>query len=128
MQKIEVFTSYSHKDENLCDELDSHLSSLKRQGVIDNWYDRKIGPGKEWYGQIDEHINSAHIILLLVSSDFLSSDYCYDIEMKRALERHKSKQARVIPIILRPVDWKGCPFEKLQALPTDAERPGVGPR
>ena len=118
---IEVFISYSHRDEPLRDELEKHLSILKRQKLISTWFDRKIGAGEEWKGQIDEHLDSAKIILLLISADFLASDYCYDIEMMHAMERHESGEARVIPIILRPVDWAGAPFGKLQARPTDAE-------
>ena len=119
--KINIFYSYSHKDESLQKELAKHLSILRRQGVIKTWHDRKITPGREWEGQIDQHMNSADIILLLISSDFIASDYCYDIELKRSIERHHAGDAIVIPIILRPVDWKGSPFEKLQALPTDAK-------
>jgi F-box protein 11 len=118
---IEVFISYSHKDELLRNELEKHLSILKRQKLILTWFDRKIGAGEEWKGQIDEHLDSAQVILLLISADFLASDYCYDIEMIHAMERHESGEARVIPIILRPVDWAGAPFGKLQARPTDAE-------
>jgi parallel beta-helix repeat (two copies)/parallel beta-helix repeat (two copies) len=118
---IEVFISYSHKDELLRDELEKHLSILKRQKLILTWFDRKIGAGEEWKGQIDEHLDSAQVILLLISADFLASDYCYDVEMIRAMERHESGEARVIPIILRPVDWKDAPFGKLQARPTNAE-------
>jgi hypothetical protein len=120
-EDIEVLISYSHNDELLRNELEKHLSILKRQKLISTWHDRKIGAGEEWKGQIDDHLNSAKIILLLISADFLASDYCYDIEMKRAMERHESGEARVIPIILRPVDWKGAPFGKLQALPANAE-------
>jgi TIR domain len=104
---IEVFISYSHKDEALREKLGTHLSLLKRHGVIDDWHDRRIGAGQEWAGAIDEHLNSAAIILLLVSADFLASDYCYDREMKRALERHDAGDARVIPVILRNVDLEG---------------------
>lgn len=118
---IEVFFSYSHKDEKMRDELEKHLSLLKREHVITGWHDRKITAGEEWKGRIDEQLNEAHIILLLVSADFLASDYCYDIEVKRALERHNIGEARVIPIILRDVDWASAPFGKLQALPTDAK-------
>ncbi len=82
---LKVFYSYSHKDENLRDKLEKHLALLKRQGVISGWHDRRISAGSEWKGQIDEHLNQAVLILLLVSSDFLFSEYCYDIEMKRAL-------------------------------------------
>ena len=98
---LEVFYSYSHKDEALRDELEKHLALLKRQGLITNWHDRRIGAGDEWRDQIDAHARSAQIILLLISADFLASDYCYDVEMKLALERHAAHEAVVIPIILR---------------------------
>ncbi len=117
---IELFYSYSHKDEELRDELDKHLSVLRRQGVIAGWHDRKIGAGTEWKDQIDAHLNTARVILLLVSSDFLASDYCWDVEVKRAMERHAAGDARVIPVILRPCDWMDAPFAKLQGLPKDA--------
>jgi hypothetical protein len=118
---IEVFFSYSHRDEALRDELAKHLSIMKRQGIIDAWHDRQITAGSEWAGEIDAHLNSAQVILLLISADFLASDYCYDIELKRAMERHEAGTARVIPIILKPVDWQGAPFGKLQALPKNAQ-------
>lgn len=117
---LEIFYSYTHEDEELREELIKHLSQLRRDGVIKNWHDREITAGSEWKDQIDAHLESADIILLLISADFIHSDYCYDIEMKRALERHNNKEARVIPIILRPVDWQGAPFGKLQCLPKDA--------
>ena len=107
MAPVEIFISYSHKDEALRERLGTHLSLLKRQGVIDAWHDRQIGAGDEWAGAIDAHLNSAAVILLLVSADFLASDYCYDLEMTRALERHDAGDARVIPVILRSVDWRG---------------------
>ncbi|KAM3113490.1 TIR domain-containing protein [Phormidesmis sp. 146-33] len=117
---IELFFSYSHRDEDLMKELVKHLSILKRQGIIQNWHDRQITAGSEWAGQIDEHLNAAHVILLLISPDFLASDYCYDIELTRAMERHESGTACVIPVILRPVDWQSAPFGKLQAVPKNA--------
>lgn len=118
---VEVFFSYAHEDEDLRNELEKHLSILKRKGVITGWHDRKIGAGKEWEGEIDIHLNTARVILLLVSADFIASDYCWDVEVKRAMERHEAGEARVIPVILRPVDWEGAPFGKLQALPTEAK-------
>ena len=117
----EVFFSYSHRDEALRDELAKHLSILKRQGIIESWHDRGITAGSEWAGEIDAHLNSAQVILLLISADFLASDYCYDIELKQAMERHEAREAVVIPIILKPVDWHGAPFGKLQALPKNAQ-------
>ncbi len=118
---LKLFFSYSHKDETLRDELAKHLRTLTRQGVISSWHDRKILPGEEWDHQINDNLNTADIILLLVSSDFIDSDYCWDVEVKRAIERHHAGEACVIPVILRSVDWKGTPFAKLQALPKNAE-------
>ena len=120
-EAIKIFFSYAHEDEDLRDELAKHLSILQRQGVITAWYDREISAGTEWAGEIDKHLNTAQVILLLISADFLASNYCYDIELTRAMERHAARAARVIPVILREVDWKGAHFGKLQALPTNAE-------
>lgn len=120
MEPVDVFFSYSHRDEKLRDKLALHLSMLQREGVIKAWHDRKITAGTEWAKAIDDNLNAAGIILLLISADFLASDYCYDIEMQRALTRHEAGEALVIPIILKPVDWSSAPFSKLQAFPKDA--------
>lgn len=120
-QALRLFYSYSHKDETLRDELETHLKLLQRQGLIQPWHDRRILPGDEWAGDIDDNLNRADIILLLISADFIASDYCYDLEMKRAMERHQAGEARVIPIIVRPTDWKDTPFSKLQCLPKDGK-------
>jgi TIR domain/CHAT domain len=114
---IEVFFSYAREDEKLRDKLEKHLSLLKREKVITGWHDRKIGAGQEWKNEIDIHLNTAQIILLLVSVDFIASDYCWDVEVKRAMERHEAEEARVIPVILDSVDWKSAPFGRLQHLP-----------
>ena len=116
-----VFFSYSHKDETLRNELENHLSQLKRSGRITAWHDRRITAGSEFAGEISENLENADVILLLVSSDFLASDYCYDLEMGRAMEKHEEKSAKVIPIILRDCDWHDAPFGKLLATPTDGK-------
>jgi len=120
-QSIEVFLSYAHNDKELRVSLQKHLALLVRQKLISVWYDRKIGAGQEWAGQIDEHLNTAQIILLLISPDFITSDYCYDIEVKRAMERNSTREACIIPVILRPCDWQNTPFGKLQALPINGK-------
>jgi tetratricopeptide (TPR) repeat protein len=120
-EPVELFYSYAHRDEELRKELEKHLSVLKRENVITSWHDRMIGSGDDWAGRIDEHINTAQVILLLVSADFLASDYCYDVEMKRALERHEANEARVIPVILRECEWQATRLKRLQALPTGAK-------
>jgi internalin A len=120
-EPLGLFYSYSHKDENLRDELETHLKLLQRQGAISDWHDRRILAGGEWDKKIDENLEKADIILLLISADFIASDYCYDVEMKRAMERHENKEAVVIPVILRDCDWHSAPFGKLQALPKDGK-------
>jgi len=116
-----LFFSYSHVDEDLRDQLEIHLSGLRRQGLIESWHDRRITAGDEFGPAIDAHIDTDDVILLLVSPDFIASDYCYQREMTRAMERHQSGEARVIPIILRPCDWHDLPFGKLLATPTDGK-------
>lgn len=116
---IEIFYSYSHKDEKLRSKIETHLSLLKQQGLVIDWHDRKINAGKELQREINNYINTAQIILLLVSPDFLASEYLYSIEMKRAMERHEAGACYVIPIILRPVAWENTAFSKLRILPTN---------
>src|SRR2546421_12707822 len=101
---VEVFCSYAHEDEAWRQKLETHLSLLRRQGLISLWHDRLIVPGTDWAKTIDMQLETASIILLLVSADFFASDYCYGTEMKRALERQKAGEAQVIPILVRPVD------------------------
>jgi hypothetical protein len=103
----------------LRDQLEKHLVALQRQGVISSWHDRRITAGTELADAIDGHLDAADVILLLISPDFIASDYCYDREMKRAMERHRKGEARVIPVILRPCDWKDLPFGTLLATPRD---------
>src|SRR5437016_4713379 len=118
---ISIFFCYAHEDEEILNKLKRHLWPLQRQGLIAVWHDRDISAGTEWEREISQHLNSAQIILLLVSPDFMYSEYCYGVEMKRALERHERKEAIVIPVIVRPVYWQEAPFGKLQVLPTDAK-------
>ena len=118
---INLFCSYSHKDSDLRIELEKHLAILKRTKVIDSWHDRRIEAGEVIDHAISTHLQNADIILLLVSPDFLASDYCYDIEMNEAMKRHATWKAVVIPVILRPCDWHDTPFGKLLATPTDGK-------
>ena len=118
---IKLFISYAHKDEEFLGELVEHLSNLQRQGIIQGWHDRKIIAGEQWADEIDKALNDAQIILLLISASFMASNYCHDLEMRQAMERHETGEAIVIPIIIRECDWTGAPFSKLQALPKDAK-------
>ncbi len=114
---IRIFYCYAREDKALRNRLEKHLGNLKQQGLIMGWHDYEISAGKEWEREISDYLNIAHIILLLVSPSFMHSEYCYSIEMKRALERHDAGKARVIPVLLRPVDGENAPFSKLQFLP-----------
>ena len=117
MQPIKQFCSFSHKDRALAEQLDEHFGVLRRLELVVHWFSYMIPPGDEWEPQVTEKLNSAEIILLLVSSSFIDSDYCYGVELRRALKRHEDHEARVIPVILRPCLWHIAPFGKSQALP-----------
>ncbi len=114
-----LFFSYSHRDEADRDELEIHLKPLQRQGIIESWHDRRICAGEEFDHAISSKLEEAEVILLLVSPYFLASDYCYDNELRWAMERHEAGTAKVIPVILNPCDWHSAPFGKLLAVPTD---------
>ena len=118
---IEIFCCYAREDQDLMKALRKHLMPLHRRGLITIWSDTDIDAGEAWEEEIKKHLDSAHIILLLISPDFIASDYCYSTEMERAMERNAKGEAHVIPIILRPTAWKGAPFDKLQVLPTNAK-------
>ena len=117
----QVFVSYSHKDEAFRRELDSHLAMLRRQGVIEVFTDHCIPAGGEFDEAIRQELERADVVLLLVSADFLNSEYCFGVEMQRSIERHDAGQCRVVPIIVRPCDWEPAPFRKLKALPKDGK-------
>jgi hypothetical protein len=116
-----LFISYAHADEAHRKRLDVHLSPLRREGLIASWHDRMIEPGEAWAGEIDRNLAEADVVLLLVSADFVASDYCYENEMRLAMDRHERKEARVIPIFVAPVDFGTTPFAALQGLPRDAK-------
>ena len=118
---IQIYISYAKKDEELEEELLTHLALLKRQQIISTWHSRQIGLGLEKDKEFDSHIDTAQIILLLVSPRFMASNYCYEQEMTRAMQRQANGQARVIPILLRHTDWKNAPFSNLQGLPRNSK-------
>src|SRR5437763_238459 len=98
----QLFYSYSHKDIDLRDRLGTYLAPLKQQQKISEWHDRKIEPGANWETEISSHLESAHLILLLVSADFLASEYCFGVEMDKAMSRLKRGSVKVVPVLLKP--------------------------
>ncbi len=116
---IKIFVSYAVEDNNLREKLEKHLVQLIRDYLLTVWHNRVIQPGADWKSEVDTNLNTAQMTLLLVSSDFMASSYCYGVEMTRAMERHEIGKTCVVPILLRPVDYKGAPFEKLPILPSN---------
>ena len=116
-----VVFSYSHADQGLRDRLELALTMLKREGAIESFHDRRIEAGTDLDGKIFDELERADVILALVSPDFLASNYCYDRELARALERHREGSARLIPIVLRPCEWQRSPLAGIMALPTDGK-------
>lgn len=121
MTKAYIFTSYAHEDEELKNEMDKYLKVLKRSGKIDTWNDRALIAGQEWDKELMNELTKANIILLLISIDFIASDYIYEKELKEAMRRHEEGSAFVVPIILRNCTWTKQPYAKLQALPRNAQ-------
>jgi hypothetical protein len=115
--QFKLFLSYSHKDEDMKEQLDTHFAGLRRSGKIATWNDRQILPGADWDDNIKDELHNADIILFLISANFIASDYIWKQEVPLALERHKRKEAVVIPILLRPCDVEGLEFMRLQGLP-----------
>jgi tetratricopeptide (TPR) repeat protein len=127
-QPLKVFVSYSHQDDALRERLDVHLSLLKRQGVLEVWHDRRLQGGEHWEEAIDQALEEADIVLLLISPDFIASDYCYGRELTAALERDRRGEAVVVPLLLHPCDWQSAPFARCQAFPRDNQPISVHPR
>jgi len=117
---VNLFLSYSRADSTLVETFLKHLAPLKTTGLVRTWYDRELKPGADWDREIQEHLEQSDIVVLLISADFLATDYCVTHEFRRALERHSDGEIRIIPVILRPVRWETTPIGQFQALPTRA--------
>jgi O-acetyl-ADP-ribose deacetylase (regulator of RNase III) len=118
---VSVFVSYARADRELRDRLGKQLAGLKRSRIVNEWHDRLITPGDDWHQEIDEQLKNADLILLLLSADFMASEYIMSVEVTQALARHEKGEACVIPVVLKPVDWSDAPFRRFQALPTDGK-------
>src|SRR5436305_1746685 len=114
-RSIEVFISYAREDKEMLKRLETHLSLLEHQGLISVWYDLKAPSGTSIAEEVQRHLNTAQIILLIVSSNYLANDVSLK-EAEWAVERHRRGEARVIPVILRPTNWRDAPFGQIQVL------------
>jgi internalin A len=122
-RKLRLFYSYCHRDDRYRRELCNHLSLLRRENLIDEWYDGEIGAGRQIDDEIRKNLACSDVIVLMISADFLASDYIWQNELNEALERHKRNEARVLPVIVRPVEdhWQTTVFGRLKALPKDGK-------
>ncbi len=118
---MRTFISYSHADETFRQELEKHLSLLKREKRLSIWHDRRIRAGDDIDGEISESLETADLALFLVSSDFIASNYCYGVELARALERKQQGSLIVVPVIARPCDWHSSPLGILKGVPRDGK-------
>ncbi|RML69891.1 Toll-interleukin receptor [Pseudomonas syringae pv. syringae] len=116
---VKVFVSYSHLDKSYLDSFERCLSNMRRHNEISTWTDKDVTAGEEWRNKIERNLEEAEIIILLISPDFMHSGYCYDVEMGKALQHHREKKAKVIPVYIRATDVKGSIIAELQGLPED---------
>ena len=115
-QAVKIFFSYSRKDKEHRESLDNHLAPLWQSGTIERWYDGEIEAGQDFDAVIVNKLKTSDVILLMISSDYIASDYCQK-EIRIALEQEKAGKARVIPIIVRDCLWKEYDFKSNNALP-----------
>ncbi len=122
-ETVNIFFSLAPEpqDRTLFEKLRTHLSALRRQGLIDLWYDSEIVAGSNVRDSIQSYIRTADIIVLLISADFFASDQCVEVEMAYALEQYATRAAHVIPVLLRPAEWSGFSLEQYSPLPANGE-------
>jgi internalin A len=121
MKTATVFISCLHRDAEFAESRRNHLAPLEREGLIGVWYDGLIAEGSDWNDEIERQISSADVIILLVSADFIASDYAYKKELQIALDHRSRGEAIVLPIIVRPVNWEVTPLKKLKVLSPDGK-------
>ena len=117
---LRLFLSYAHEDRNILEELRKHLAPLRHEQVVTDWYDRELVPGQSWNHRIQEQLESSHLVLVIVTADFVASDYAYGQELNRALELHDTGLLRLIPVIARNCLWQNLPLARIQVLPEGA--------
>lgn len=115
-KSLKVFVSYSKADRKHLETLEKHLSPLTRDETLLTWTDKELLPGAEWDDTIRHQLATADVVLLLVSADFMATDYIWK-EITIAMERHERGEALIVPIIVRPCIWQDTAFARFNALP-----------
>jgi len=122
-----IFISYSHKDEEWKDRLETHLRVLEMQNLLDIWEDRQIEAGDDWKPEIEDAINKANVAILMISANFLTSKFILGEEVPKLLERREKEGIRVIPVIVKPCAWARVKWlSKIQARPKDGRALSAG--
>lgn len=116
-----AFLSYAAEDSGHRADLERHLAPMKRQLRLDTWQFGQIVAGTNWDEAIRRQLECADLVILLITARFLASRYCYDVELRRALERHNLHEALVVPVIVEDCDWRFEDFARLQVLPSKAK-------
>ncbi len=118
---VKLFVSYAEKDRQFSEDFNTHLAVLRRAGQLDNWTNNHIMPGANWDDEIKQQLQESDIVVLLVSADFIASDYINDVIVHNSIEQHKKGEIIIIPVIVRPCDFQSLPISKFQALPRNAK-------
>jgi hypothetical protein len=117
---LKLFLSYAHEDRDLVAELRKHLAPLWHEQIVTDWYDLELMPSDEWDHEILSQLESSDLVLVMISADFLASNYAYGRELRVALNLHDQEQLRLLPVIGRNCKWQNLPFARLQTLPEGA--------
>jgi hypothetical protein len=117
---LSLFLSYAHADAEIAETLRKHLAPLRHEGIVHDWQDRDIRPGEHWDDEISTQLESADLVVALLSADFVASDYAYSRELRRAFELHQLRELVLVPVIARACLWQNLPIGALQALPDGA--------
>jgi internalin A len=120
-ESLSLFISYSHKDNRFRDQLRGALTAYERKGEINSWDDTEIVPGQKWEPEILGKLERADIVVLLLSNDFIKSNYCYQVEMDRARERDATGECAIVPIVVRACRYDKLELGKIQAIIPEAK-------
>ena len=117
---LKLFLSYAHEDRDIVAELRKHLAPLRYEQIVTDWYDLELMPGHDWDQDIISQLESSDLVLVVISADFVASNYAYGRELNLSLDLHDQDRVRLLPVIARNCKWQNLPFARLQVLPEGA--------
>jgi hypothetical protein len=119
----QVFISYSHNDERSRGELEMHLKPYLRSGTITAWSDRQIQAGSKWLSEIKAALARTSVAVMLVSPDFLASDFIHEHELGPFLKEAEAGGVRILSVLIRDCAYQETPLKHLQAVVSPPDRP-----